>query len=73
MEGPRPDKFTLTRLVFCGNLSQQLNITYFYIIKSIRILYMTKPLKAELLAWLEKLKQDEQSTPEKYNNCGQLF
>ena len=31
MEGPRPDKFTLTRLNFCGNLSQQLNITYFYI------------------------------------------
>ena len=31
MEGPRPDKFTLTRLDFCGNLSQQLNITHFYI------------------------------------------
>ena len=31
--------------------------------KSNRILYMTKPLKAELLAWLEKLKQDEQSAP----------
>ena len=31
MEGPRPDKFTLTRLNFCGNLSQQFNITYFYI------------------------------------------
>ena len=73
MEGPRPDKFTLTQLDFCGNLSQQLNITYFYIIKSIRILYMTKPLKAELLAWLEKLKQDEQNAPEKYSNCGQLF
>ncbi len=29
MEGPRPDKFTLTRLDFCGNLSQQFNITYF--------------------------------------------
>ena len=41
--------------------------------KSTRILYMTKPLKEELLAWLEKLKQDEQSTPEKYSNCGQLF
>ena len=41
--------------------------------KSNRILYMTKPLKAELLAWLEKLKQDEQNAPEKYNNCGQLF
>ena len=73
MEGPCPDKFTLTQLDFCGNLSQQLNITYFYIIKSIRILYMTKPLKAELLAWLEKLKQDEQNAPEKYSNCGQLF
>ena len=31
MDGPRLDKFTLTRLDFCGNLSQQLNITYFYI------------------------------------------
>ena len=41
--------------------------------KSNRILYMTKPLKEELLAWLEKMKQDEQSAPEKYNNCGQLF
>ena len=28
--------------------------------KSNRILYMTKPLKEELLAWLEKMKQDEQ-------------
>ena len=28
MEGPRPDKFTLTQLDFCGNLSQQFNITY---------------------------------------------
>mgnify|MGYP002773179987 FL=1 len=27
----------------------------------------------ELQAWLEKLKQDEQNTPEKYSNCGQLF
>ena len=26
MEGPCPDKFTLTRLDFCGNLSQQFNI-----------------------------------------------
>ena len=41
--------------------------------KSNRVLYMTKPLKEELLAWLEKLKQDEQNAPEKYNNCGQLF
>ena len=41
--------------------------------KSNRVLYMTKPLKEELLAWLEKLKQDEQSAPEKYSNCGQLF
>ena len=30
MEGPRPDKFTLTQHEFYGNLSQQLNITYFY-------------------------------------------
>ena len=41
--------------------------------KSNRVLYMTKPLKEELLAWLEKLKQDEQNASEKYNNCGQLF
>ena len=41
--------------------------------KSNRILYMTKPLKEELLAWLEKMKQDEQNVPEKYSNCGQLF
>ncbi len=27
----RFQKFLLTRLDFCGNLSQQLNITYFYI------------------------------------------
>ena len=26
MEGSRPDKFTLTRLDFCGNLSQQFNV-----------------------------------------------
>ena len=41
--------------------------------KSTRILYMTKPLKEELQAWLEKLKPDEQNAPEKYSNCGQLF
>ena len=41
--------------------------------KSNRVLYMTKPLKEELLAWLEKLKQDEQKASEKYSNCGQLF
>ena len=41
--------------------------------KSNRILYMTKPLKEELLTWLEKLKQDERNVPEKYSNCGQLF
>ena len=34
---------------------------------------MTKPLKEELQAWLEKLKQDEQSAPEKYSTCEQLF
>ena len=33
--------------------------------RSNRTLYMTKPLKEELLAWLEKLKQDEQNAPEK--------
>ena len=31
MEGPRPDKFTLTRPRFCGNLSQQFNIYIFYL------------------------------------------
>ena len=41
--------------------------------KSNRVLYMTKPLKEELLAWLEKLKQDEQNAPEKYSNGGQQF
>ena len=41
--------------------------------KSNRVLYMTKPLKEELQAWLEKLKQDEQNAPEKYSNCRQLF
>ncbi len=41
--------------------------------KSYRVLYLTKPLKAELLAWLEKMKQDEQAAPDKYSNCGQLF
>ena len=28
MEGPRPDKFTLTQREFYGNLLQQFNITY---------------------------------------------
>ena len=41
--------------------------------KSNRVLYMTKPLKEELLSWLERLKQDEQKAPEKYSNSGQLF
>ena len=41
--------------------------------KSNRVLYMTKPLKEELLAWLNKMKQDEQAAPDKYSNCGQLF
>lgn len=41
--------------------------------KSNRVLYMTKPLREELLAWLETLKQDEQNAHEKYSNCGQLF
>ena len=30
-------------------------------------------LKDELLAWLDKMKQDEQAAPDKYSNCGQLF
>ena len=30
MEGPCPDKFTLTHCDFCGNLSQQFNITYLF-------------------------------------------
>ena len=29
MEGPCPDKFTLTHCDFCGNLFQQFNIAYF--------------------------------------------
>ena len=41
--------------------------------KSQRILYMTKPLKDELLAWLEKLKEDEVNADGRYRNCGQLF
>ena len=41
--------------------------------KSNRVLYMTRPLKEELLAWLDKMKQDEQAAPDKYSNCGQLF
>ena len=41
--------------------------------KSQRILYMTKPLKDELLAWLEKLKEDEAKSDGRYRNCGQLF
>ena len=30
MEGPRPDKFTLTRPGFCGNLSQQFNYLHIF-------------------------------------------
>lgn len=41
--------------------------------KSKRVLYMMKPLKEELLAWLEKLEQDEQSAPEKHATCRKLF
>lgn len=41
--------------------------------KSSRTLYLTKPLKEELLAWLEKLKQDELAMDGRYRNCGQLF
>ena len=38
-----------------------------------RILYMTKPLKEELLTWLEKAEAGRAERPEKYSNCGQLF
>ena len=41
--------------------------------KSNRTLYLTKPLKEELLAWLEKLRQDELAMDGRYRNCGQLF
>ena len=41
--------------------------------KSSRTLYLTKPLKEELLAWLEKLRQDELAMDGRYRNCGQLF
>ena len=41
--------------------------------KSSRTLYLTRPLKEELLAWLEKLRQDELAMDGRYRNCGQLF
>ena len=41
--------------------------------KSSRTLYLTKPLRDELQAWLEKLKQDEADMDGRYRNCGQLF
>ena len=41
--------------------------------KSSRTLYLTRPLKEELLAWLEKLRQDELTMDGRYRNCGQLF
>ena len=41
--------------------------------KSNRVLYLTKPLREELLAWLEKLKQEEADADGQYRNCGQLF
>ena len=41
--------------------------------KSSRTLYLTRPLKDELLAWLEKLRQDELAMDGRYRNCGQLF
>ena len=41
--------------------------------KSNRVLYLTKPLREELLAWLEKLKQEEANSDGRYRNCGQLF
>ena len=41
--------------------------------KSNRTLYLTKPLREELLAWLKKLRQDEADMDGRYRNCGQLF
>jgi integrase len=41
--------------------------------KSTRVVFMTRQLREELLAWLEKLKADEASKPDQYQNCGQLF
>ena len=41
--------------------------------KSNRVLYLTKPLREELLAWLEKLKREEADADGRYRNCGQLF
>ena len=41
--------------------------------KSNRVLYLTKPLREELLAWLEKLKLEEADADGRYRNCGQLF
>lgn len=40
---------------------------------SVRHIFMTEPLKQELRAWLDKLRQDEEGAPEKYQNCGMLF
>lgn len=40
---------------------------------SVRHIFMTEPLKQELRAWLDKLRQDEEAAPEKYQNCGMLF
>ena len=37
--------------------------------KSSRTLYLTKPLKEELLAWLEKLRQDELAMDGRYRNA----
>lgn len=40
---------------------------------SIREIYMTPPLRAELKAWLEKLHLDEARDPDHYRNSGMLF
>ena len=40
--------------------------------KSNSVLYLTKPLRGELLSWLEKLKREEADSDGRYRNCGQL-
>lgn len=41
--------------------------------KSARVIFMTKPLKQELKAWLEKLEHDRAEAGERYKDSGMLF
>ena len=40
---------------------------------SVRHIFMTEPLKAELRHWLEKLAREETDHPDHYENSGMLF